>query len=183
MDDQTSQPIDDINDQAMATRLEQAERQAAEHLAGWQRALADYQNLKREWERKQGQFMQDAKVKFLLEMLPIVDHLKSALAQPEDPSHYTDWRQGIAHIGTEWEQLLKNWGVEMVPTVGEPFDPHIHEAVEQRGSASDGQSEIVIAEVRPGYKSGERLLFPAQVIIGPPGSSATPTRIADASTP
>lgn len=154
-------------EQDLAAQLVETERKAAENLAGWQRALADYQNLKREWERKQGQFMQDAKVKFLLEMLPIIDHLKSALAQPTDPSHYLDWRQGITHIGAEWEQLLKRWEIEQVPTVGQIFDPHIHEAVEQRGGKNSG-ADIVVAEVRPGYKCGDRLLYPAQVIIGPP---------------
>ncbi|OGL86036.1 nucleotide exchange factor GrpE, partial [Candidatus Uhrbacteria bacterium RIFCSPLOWO2_02_FULL_48_12] len=60
-------------------KVKELERQAEENFAGWQRARADYQNLKKEWEKKQTQFMVEAKKILLAEILPIYDHLKQAM--------------------------------------------------------------------------------------------------------
>ena len=106
----------------LLNRIKELERQAEENFAGWQRARADYQNLKKEWEKRQTQFMVEAKKILLAEILPIYDHLKQAMNIPHNGNHFLEWRRGIEQIKGQWDALLKRWKVEEVPTVGEKFD-------------------------------------------------------------
>lgn len=146
---------------ALEKRIAELEKEAAENLAGWQRARADYQNLKKEFERKEMQFMSDAKEIFLEEFLPIYDHLKRALAEPIDASHVKEWRAGMEQIEAQWLAVLKKLGVEAVPTLNEKFNPDIHLAIEHRGSG-----DMVIEEMQGGYRVNGRLLYPAKVVVG-----------------
>lgn len=143
-------------------KIKELERQAEENFAGWQRARADYQNLKKEWEKKQTQFMVEAKKILLVEILPIYDHLKQAMSIPHNSNHFLEWRRGIEQIKGQWDALLKRWQVEEVPTVGEKFDPQIHEAVEHQ----DSRDETISRELQGGYRVEGQLLYPARVVVG-----------------
>lgn len=147
----------------LAARLCALEQQAAEYLAGWQRARADYQNLKKESERKQLQFISRAREMLLEEVLPIYDSLRRALAVASDAEHAVEWRRGIEQIKNQWDALLKRWQVEQVVSVGQMFDPLIHEAV---GRDGDGSGDVVVGEVEGGYRLGDKVLYPAKVVVG-----------------
>ncbi len=140
--------------------IEQLKKQAADNLAGWQRARADYENLKKEWEHKQTQFVSSAKEMLLEDLLPIYDTLRRVLVSA--PPNPDPWLVGMQHLYTQWETLFKRWGIELVPTVNHPFDPMIHEAVEERGG-----HEVVVEELQGGYKIGGKLIMPARVATGP----------------
>lgn len=64
----------------------------------------------------------------------------------------------------QWQldELLKNEGLTIVPSVGAQFDPYIHEAIEAVAS-SDKPEGTVIEEVRKGYRLGDETLRPARV--------------------
>jgi len=149
-------------------KVKELERQAEENFAGWQRARADYQNLKKEWEKKQTQFMVEAKKILLAEILPIYDHLKQAMNIPHNGDHFLEWRRGIEQIKAQWDALLKRWQVEEVSTVGEKFNPEIHEAVGHQ----DSGNETISRELRGGYKVEGQLLYPARVVVGEDTNSA-----------
>lgn len=149
-------------------KIKELERQAEENFAGWQRARADYQNLKKEWEKKQAQFMVEAKKILLAEILPIYDHLKQAMNIPLNGNHFLEWRRGIEQIKGQWDALLKRWKVEEVPTLGEKFNPEIHEAVEHH----DSGNEIISRELQSGYKVEGQLLYPARVVVGGDANSS-----------
>jgi molecular chaperone GrpE len=65
-----------------------------------------------------------------------------------------------------YEDALGRLGVEKVPSVGQPFDPGLHEAVQQ--VASDAPVGTVVTEMAPGYKLGGKLLRPAVVAVAVP---------------
>lgn len=149
-------------------KIKELEQKVEENFAGWQRARADYQNLKKEWERRQAQFMVEAKKILLADILPIYDHLKQAMNIPHNGDHLLEWRRGIEQIKAQWDALLKRWQVEGVPTVGERFNPEIHEAVRHE----DSDNEIISIEVQGGYKVEGQLLYPARVVVGEDTNSA-----------
>src|SRR3989338_123237 len=166
---------DALNNNLSATPLEnleekikELEKKVEENFAGWQRARADYQNLKKEGEKKQAQLMVEAKKILLAEILPIYDHLKQAMNIPHNGNHFLEWRRGIEQIKNQWDALLKRWQVEDVPTVGEKFNPEIHEAVEHH----DSGNETISRELQGGYKVEGQLLYPARVIVGEDTNSA-----------
>lgn len=149
-------------DKSIEEKIKELERKVEENFAGWQRARADYQNLKKEWERKQAQFMIDAKKIMLLEILPIYDHLKQAMNMSINGNQFLEWRQGIEQIKNQFDAVLKRWKVDAIPTTGEKFNPEIHEAVGRH----DSGDETISHEVQGGYKVDEQLLYPARVLVG-----------------
>src|SRR4029079_16726077 len=83
------------------------------------------------------------------------------------------WAQGIAMLRSRLEGTLAGLGLEPVGTVGDAFDPELHEAVFHEPDP-EGVDQRVALVVRPGYRVGERLLRPAQVVVrGPLGNRAT----------
>jgi molecular chaperone GrpE len=108
---------------------------------------------------KQGQF------EFLALLLPVLDNLNLAIeASEKDPSldHLGDGVKGTAR---SFESALAGVGVESVPSVGQKFDPELHEAVDMAPVDPD-QDGLVTAEYSRGYRFGDRLLRPARVQVG-----------------
>jgi molecular chaperone GrpE len=70
--------------------------------------------------------------------------------------------QGLRMVHWQLEELLKGEGLSTVPAVGQPFDPHVHEAIEQVESAEYPEG-VVVEEVRRGYMLGDEMLRPARV--------------------
>lgn len=147
---------------AGATELAAAQALAQEYLAGWQRAKADYANLKKETEAKQVEFMAYANSELLKELLPLVDYFKQALKAVPAERKGEPWVEGVRHIQSRLEQILAYHGVKELEVVGEKFDPSWHEAVAE--VADSGQpAGTIIDEVRTGFMLHDKLLQPARV--------------------
>lgn len=121
----------------------------------YKRALADYQNLSKQALKDKAEFVKYALSNFLADLLPIYDHLKMSLIgnEAEDP-----WVQGVRHVLKQFQELLKDHGVEEIKTMGEKFDHHTMEAV-------SGEGDVVEKEVLGGYLLHGKLIRPAKVIV------------------
>ncbi len=127
------------------------------------RSAADYDNAKKRLAKEREEFIRFAQEKFLRDILPILDNFERALAHAEDGG-----KGGIA-VGIQliWKQLtdlaasygLKRLSVEE----GQPFDPHLHEAVDQ--VEEEGPEGVVLKELVAGYALHDRVLRPAKVRI------------------
>ena len=103
------------------------------------------------------------KAKFIASLLPALDNLNRAAASADAPRESI--LEGIRSIASTFEAALTNAGVEPIQSVGEEFDPELHEAVDtaETGSEMDGK---VIEEYSRGFRMGDRLLRPARVKVG-----------------
>ncbi len=156
---------DSSHNQTPETQLDelgQAKREAKEYLEGWQRARADYANLKRETENKLQELTAFANAELVKDLLPLADYFRHALASVPKEEAGSAWVEGIRHIQTKLMEVLAYHGVKELETVGEKFDPALHEAVgEVEGS---GQPPGTVAEeVRGGFTLHGKLLQPARV--------------------
>ncbi len=125
------------------------------------RAAADFDNYRKRVDRERRELVDYAATDLLVEVLPLVDDLELALAQPATPE-VAAYRQGVELVHRKMLDLLRKRGVVPVPAAGESFDPNVHEAVVHE--VSDAHSEgTVIDELRRGYKLKDRLLRPAMV--------------------
>lgn len=106
---------------------------------------------------KQGQF------DFLTTLLPVLDNLNRAVEASETDPDITHLREGVVGTARSFEQALMSVGVTAVPSVGEVFDPELHEAVDMAEADEDGK---ILKEYTRGYKFGDRLLRPARVQVG-----------------
>ncbi len=145
------------------SELEITKQRMEEYLNGWKRAKADYINLKKETEKKQGEMVQFASAALILQMLPIYDNFKLAWQHiPEEHKKSDKWLEGIRQIKKQFAELMKNLGIEEIKTVGEKFDPEIHEAVAKE-KKEDMESNTVFEEIKGGYKLYDKVLEPAKV--------------------
>ncbi|MFC1598023.1 nucleotide exchange factor GrpE [Patescibacteria group bacterium] len=142
--------------------LQECQQLAAEATAGWQRAVADYQNLQKEAEKRVSESIKYGTEALLHELLPMVDHFKFAFAGIPEEERDGAWLKGIEHIQTNFMKILEEHGVEMIETVGAKFDPEVHEAVEEVEDG-DGKPGTVAEEVASGFRLNGKLIQPAKV--------------------
>lgn len=139
-------------------------RQADEYLKGWQRAKADYLNLQKRTETERVELVQFANAALLMDVLPLYDSFKRALNQVPKPLQADAWVEGLKRIQSQYQTLFRSLGLDEIPTVGQPFDPELHEAVarEHRAGVTAGQ---VLAEASTGFRLHGRVLIPAKVTV------------------
>ena len=125
------------------------------------RLLADFENFRRRVAREQLAAQQEGRRAALLLLLPVLDSLERALATgSSDPEFYA----GVAATQRLFVAALREAGAEPVETVGGPFDPAVHEAVAT--APADGTPPgRVVGEVPRGWRLGDEVLRPAQVVV------------------
>jgi len=110
-------------------------------------------------QAKQGQF------NFLTTLLPVLDNLIRAIEASEKDPSLDHLRQGVIGTARSFEKALESVGVQPVGSVGEVFDPELHEAVDMVPADAEDDGKI-IAEYSRGYRFGDKLLRPARVQVG-----------------
>jgi molecular chaperone GrpE len=125
------------------------------------RQAAEFDNYRKRTERERREMAQYAAGDLLEALLPVVDDFERAL-QAEAGSDAAAYRQGVELIYKQLQDQLTKRGVKAVEAVGQPFDPHFHQAITYEASPGREEGEV-IDEVRRGYLLGDRLLRPAMV--------------------
>ena len=105
------------------------------------------------------------KAKFIAALLPVMDDLTRALNAASEDTPREALLEGIRGIATGFQSALMNAGVEPIESIGEPFDPELHEAVDTEITGGDMDGKV-IAEYSRGFRMGDRLLRPARVKVG-----------------
>jgi len=154
--------MEDKTIEQLQEELAFAGQKVQEHLEGWQRARADYSNLKKEQEKRALEMAEFINASTLAELLPIYSHFKLALAHIPEDSRQEPWVVGIIQIQKLFHEFLKKYNVEEIKTVGEKFDHNLHEALSHE--EKDGyDSDMIFEEVQPGYLVDGKVLVPAKV--------------------
>ncbi len=126
------------------------------------RKAAEFDNYRRRVERERSEVARAAAADLLEELLPLVDDLERALEAEPETSGASAYREGVVLIHRRLLELLRKRGVRPIEALGQPFDPHYHQAVVHEPSPAHADGEV-IAELRRGYLLGDRLLRPAMV--------------------
>ncbi|MBA7704400.1 Protein GrpE [subsurface metagenome] len=98
----------------------------------------------------------------MLSFLPVFDDLERALASIPPELAEATWVDGIKLIERKLRTSLETQGLSTIKALGEPFDPHLHEAMRQ----GNGKEGIVIEELQRGYKLHDRVIRPTKVVVG-----------------
>lgn len=146
------------------SKLHIAQREAEEYLAGWKRAQADYQNLKKSSVKEKEDLALYIKAQVLNDFFPVLDNFSVAMQHIPESIATDNWTQGLRHIEQQLEQVLESLGVRKIPTVGELFNVALHEAVEHKES-SQHTSGTIISQSRSGYQLGDTVIVPAKVVV------------------
>ena len=141
-------------------RLNDALKQAKDH---YLRTVAEFENAKKRLHREKEEFVKYAAESMARELLPIVDSLDQALVAVDKQSDPQAIIKGVHLIYRQLLGLLEKEGVKRIPTVGEPFDPHHHEAVAQVDTTDGTADETIVEQVQVGYTMHGKVIRPAMV--------------------
>ena len=144
--------------QILAEEKEKAEK----YLANWQRSQADFDNYRKRAEQERKEIIEAANSTLICDLLTIVDDLERAFASVPCELGESSWTEGIRLIYNKFRALLEAQGLAEIKAEGEIFDPFLHEAVRQQ----EGEEDIIIEEIRKGYKFKGKLLRPSMVVVG-----------------
>jgi len=129
------------------------------------RLAAEFDNYKKRMDREFTRRVQFANEEFLREILPILDDLERAMeSSGEGEEDEATLKSGIELVQENFKNILKRRGVEAIESVGQPFDPELHDAVMVQESDKH-DSETVIREFEKGYKLGDKVLRHAKVVV------------------
>ena len=127
----------------------------------YKRVFAEFENYKKRTQKERENLYNSILGDIITNMLPLIDNLQMAAnAECKDEGY----KQGIELVEKQFKDFLDKNNVEEIPTVGEIFDPSVHEAV---SSVQDDtkQSQEIVQEYRKGYKIGSKVLRHSMVVV------------------
>ena len=125
------------------------------------RIMAEFENYKKRSSKEKEMLYNSILSDIISSFLPVIDNLeKAAEAKTEDENY----KQGLELVLKQFKDVLTKFGVEEIKTVGETFDPEVHEAVSSVQDETKGDKEIV-QEFRKGYKIGTKVIRHSMVIV------------------
>ncbi len=142
--------------------LEELETQIEALTEAVQRERADAMNVRRRAEEERVKMASFYKALVVKSLLPAMDNLERALKHaPEDLAKH-DYVKGVQGVARQFEKCFEDLGVARIKTVGEVFDPALHEAVSMEEDSA-GNTEVVTEEVQAGYVIGDEVVRHAMV--------------------
>ena len=152
-------PSDDI-DEKLSNAYAENESVKNKYL----RAVADIENLRKRTIREREDAVHRTRLQLFTDLLPILDSFKLGLLEAEKSDGGIQVVQGFAMAMNQFEETMKDYGLEVIePTDGE-FDPSIHEAISYEESV-EHKDGAILKTFRSGYRLKNNLLRPASVIL------------------
>jgi len=128
-----------------------------------QRMAADFSNYRKRNEAERTEFAKFAKADLITKLLDVLDGYDRALASVPEDMKGQAWVEGMWLVERKLRQILDVEGLEPVESLGQPFDPYVHEAVAH--VESDQPEGTVIAEHQKAYRLHDRVIRPALVSV------------------
>ncbi|HEX6272718.1 MAG TPA: nucleotide exchange factor GrpE [Polyangiaceae bacterium] len=160
----------DASEPPPADPLEAAKSEAQKNRDQLLRVAADFDNYKKRARRELGDAVKVAREDLLRELLPVFDNLERASAHAGSATDTKALADGISMVQRQFLDVLGKLGIERIVSVGQPFDPAVHEAV-QHLETDEFPPGAVATELQAGYRLGERVLRPAMVVVAKTKSS------------
>lgn len=152
---------------ASRAELKRLQNELGEAKEGLTRRQADFENYRKRIERERGETYQRVVADVARKLLPVLDNLNRALeaektVQSKESQEFRHFLHGVELINRQLGEVLESLGIQPIASIGERFDPHIHEAVVTEPS-DKYEPDTVTEELARGYRIGDRLLRPAMV--------------------
>lgn len=160
--EQSTQGLQMEDPDELKKALAEQRQKADTYLANWQRAGADLANYKKKSEQDRQDQAIFTNAALISNLLPVLDDMERAFESMDTKIAGLTWADGLRLIYRKLQAMLEAQGLTPIRTVGEVFDPKLHEAVME----VEGESGKVISELQKGYKLRERVLRPAIVTVG-----------------
>ncbi|WP_437306911.1 nucleotide exchange factor GrpE [Sorangium sp. So ce388] len=153
-------------------KLGEVQAEAARMREQLLRTAADFDNFRKRSRREVEEAQRRGRESILKDLLPVFDNLERAASHAENAPDVKSVAEGVRIVAKQFVDTLERMGIKRIAAVGKPFDPSVHEAIQQIES-TEHPAGVVIAEVQPGYMLGDYLIRAAMVVVskGSPGES------------
>ncbi len=157
-------PISEMTQDQLIERISEVQALADKNMDSYLRSQAEMENMKKRFQKEKQELIKYGNETLTKQLLPVADNLEKALDHSKDENSLDALREGVDLTLKGLLDVLEKTGVEVVKSVGEPFDPNFHEAVSEQedDSAAPGS---VLRELQKGYLLNQRLIRPAMVIV------------------
>ncbi|QHE53043.1 nucleotide exchange factor GrpE [Pontibacillus sp. HMF3514] len=149
----------DNQEDAEKAQLQQEKDEIQQRLI---RLQADYDNFRRRTQKERENDKKYRSQDLINELLPVLDNFERALQVEVKEDSAQNFVEGMNMVYRQLKDALTKEGVEEIPAQGEPFDPHMHQAVMQVED-ENYDSNVVVEELQKGYKLKDRVIRPAMV--------------------
>jgi molecular chaperone GrpE len=134
------------------------------------RTAADFDNFRKRARRDVDDAQRRGSEEMLKALLPVFDNLERAAQHADQSPEAKAIAEGVRMVLKQLGDTLARMNIKRVPGVGTPFDPLVHEAIQQLESA-EHPAGTIIAEIAPGYALGDKLIRAAMVVVAKPPAS------------
>ena len=164
---QAAAPEHDDEQPPLADQLQIALAERDTHLQNWLRSQADLENYRKRTQKEMEQERQYRALPLVRDVLPILDNLQRALDAARTSNDPSQLVQGVQMVAKQFEDVLGKHAVKPIDAVGQPFDPNLHQAIQQM-PAADKPPMTVLCEYEKGYTLHDRVVRPSVVVVSAP---------------
>lgn len=143
-------------------KIEELRAENARLLEQIKRMQADFENYRRNQQLHQEDLRKNANERLIFEMLPVIDNLERALLFTDNKNYLESLKTGVQMVLMQFKNILSEFGLNTVKSVGETFDPKLHECLETHETC-ECPEDTILNEYLKGYKIFDKLLRPAKV--------------------
>jgi molecular chaperone GrpE len=191
-------PVSDVNAEAVLNE-ESAQEEAqpqdtqatGDSVEAWQgkyqllqeqftRLAADFDNYRKRTRDEQESLVKYGAQKSIMELLPVLDNLERANGSLNEDSDPNQLYKSFSMMQKQLLDGLANMGIQKIQSVGQPFDPQLHEAVNQMESA-EFPEDTIMYEAQSGYQLHDKVIRPAMVVVSTGSGEATAAPVTDES--
>lgn len=160
----TEDTMPDEPEEVLTAQTPQEEQEEEDYKSKYLRLLADMENMRKRMVKEKQESVKYSLDSIVCDFLTPLDNLESALKYTKGDaisSEVRNWAMGFEMIATQFKEALAEHGVTTFDSIGTPFNPHLHQALEM--IESEGPENVIIEECTKGYKREDRIIRPARV--------------------
>ena len=147
---------------SLTAERDEAKEQVLRTLADLQNYQRDFQNYRKRNQAEMALLRTMATEKLVVDLIPVLDNFERTISHVEAGATVESLVAGIKAVERQFKSVLESQNVKRVQSVGEPFDPELHEALGTEPN-SELPDDTVSLEIEPGYKMGDKVIRPARV--------------------
>lgn len=148
-------------------KLAEKDKQLQDAIARYRGAAAEFEESRARLRREIGKDIERGRREILADLLDVVDNLDRAVdaARASSGDKVDSLIQGVDIVRRQFLAKLEGFGVRRIESVGQPFDPSVHEAISAVPASDSAPDGTIVGVIRHGYRIGDDVLRPASVAV------------------
>ncbi|AHF09200.1 MULTISPECIES: nucleotide exchange factor GrpE [Dehalobacter] len=152
-------PVDHL--QRLREEIEEHKFKAEDYYAQMQRLKAEFDNFRKRTQKEKEDTARYASERVIQSLLPVLDNFERAIASSRKNKDFEALSQGVEMIERMFVKVLEDEGLRIIETVGQEFDPNLHEALLKE--ESDQPENMILEELQKGYYLKDKVIRPSRV--------------------